>query len=302
MSARFLLVRNETDRDWRQEVFTRVADHLRARGRTVDVVHRETFDLHQRGRLGRLRAVPLAVRDSVAFLQEVSSGEFWVLDCHDWPDPADLEPIVRDPRCQRVLKCQYDPDRLAAERYSSVTPWTYFEPTWPALQERVAPLRARARTEPIMYFRGHLWEEREPVVRLLQERGVLNPDASDVPYERYLDEMASHAVALSLSGMGDFCHRDVEALAVGTCLLRPRLPIRFHGALEPDVHYVSVDTDIESDPPQLAAQRIEERFRDLIRNRGYLDFVALKGSDWYDSNVRLPAVLDLTEELLDLPD
>ena len=140
------------------------------------------------------------------------------------------------------------------------------------------------------------------MVKALQRRGALNPDCAPVPFERYLDELAQYKVILSLPGMAQVCHRDVEGFGVGACVLRPRIEQEFQDPLKADVHYISVDTDIERDPPQVAAARIEERHRWVLAQPDLLAFVARNGAEWYDRNVSVPRSLDLTARLLDLAD
>jgi hypothetical protein len=70
--------------------------------------------------------------------------------------------------------------------------------------------------------------------------------------------------------------------------------------LRPDYHYISVDTDIEKDPPEVAAARIEARYREARTQPDFLSFVAANAAAWYDRNVRVPQSLELTAKLLGL--
>jgi hypothetical protein len=275
-------------------VFERVAAHLEARGHRVRIVSSPTFPL--RRRLLFWQKLPL--RDSLAVLRNDRTGHFYVMDCHDWPTTFDLPDITRDPRCQVVLRCQYRPGAHGGPRAEVVRPWTYFDAPWPTLQPRLPELRARPRTEPRLYFRGLLWKEREGIVRELQRRGLLDDDVAHVPFEQYLDEASRHCVMLSLSGMGDFCHRDMEGFAIGTPVLRPRPVNRFHDPIEGGRHFISVDTHIDEDWPEVVAAKIERSFREVVGDGALLGRVAAEAAAWYDRNVAVPSSIELTASLL----
>jgi len=294
---RYTLYRDAAEIDWRQRVFEHLVEHLRERGLDVGIEARDTFDLRLSGVFRRT----IAIRDSLAVLQEHRSGEFRVLDCHDWVDPDDVALMVRDPRCRVILKCQYSSTAFRGRRFRILRPWTYFDQHWPAMDDiDLQSLRARPRAADTAYFRGYLWDERARVVPILQQRGVLNADESPVPYHAYLEESARAPLILSLPGMAEFCHRDVEGFAIGTPVLRPRLFNSFHDDLEADRHYVSVDTDIEKDPPEVAAARIEERFRQVVGDADFLRHVADNAMRWYDRNVPRAVSMPLTASLLGL--
>lgn len=276
-------------------------DHWRSQGLDVEDVESRSFDLDH----GRWRRHPakVEVRDSLAFLRNERTGRFVVLDCHDFSDTDDLHEILADRRCQRVLKCQYDVDELPrARRYRKVRPWSYFEHDWPFLQDRLLARRDLGRTEDALYFRGHAWEDRKPVLAGLRVRRVTNPDTDrKVGWDRYVDELARHRLTLSLPGMGETCHRDMEAFAVGTALMRPRLCNTFADPLVADRHYVAVDVDIEHDPAEQAVDRIIARWHEVRDDHAYLADVAAQGAAWWDRNVRRDACLERTAAWLGLP-
>jgi hypothetical protein len=138
------------------------------------------------------------------------------------------------------------------------------------------------------------------VVEILQQRGLLNPESNSINFNDFILELSSHQIALSLAGAGEFCHRDIEALGVGVCLLRPALTQQFDSPLIPNVHYIHVDTDTEQDSPETAAARIEERYWWVTRQPELLRRVAQKGAEWFDQNVRTPESLELTARILGL--
>jgi hypothetical protein len=271
LRAHYTLFRHDRPNDWRQKVFSLVAEQLRNEGVDVRIKDRANFRVRRLNLLGQ----DVPIRDSLAILQNDRTLLYWLLDCHDCTAPWDPHFFLEDLRCRGVLKCQYRPSDLKT-------------------------LRRRERTLSQMYFRGQLWDERKPVVEILQQQKVVNPDHTPVSYEEYLRELASYRLVLSLPGFDDFCHRDVEAFAAGACVLRPRLRNRFHEELRADFHYISVDTDFGKDTPSEAAARIEERYRQVIDRRDFIASVARNAAAWYDRNIRFPQSMDLTARLLGL--
>ena len=290
----YLLFRRDREGDWRQTVFTLLAEHLRGQGVAVRTEDREAFGVRKVG----LPGPAVTIRDSLAVLQNDRTGSYWVLDCHDWTRTDDIRPFRWDLRCRGMLKCQYRSSDISGFRTRIVRPWTYFDANWPRQQDAQIQLRNCSRSVAQLYFRGQLWEERKTVVLILQNRKVLNPDATAISHKEFLRELASQRLALSLPGFGDFCHRDVEAFAVGTPVLRPTVRNQFHSELKADFHYVGVNTDIAKDSAAVVAARIEERYREVIGQTDYLAEVARNAAAWYDRNIRFPQSMVLTAKLL----
>ncbi len=272
-----------------------MVETLQCSGIDLQTEARESFTLR---RLFGARSVPL--RDSLAILQHRPSGAFWGLDCHDWHDPFDLPDFFGDRRCRGILKCQYRRDAFPQRRYRLVRPWTYFAGAEPELHRRASELRSMPKQRERLYFRGHPWKERQGVLERLSARSVLSGEFERVEFARYLDELAQHRLALSLPGMGEFCHRDVEILSAGVCLLRPRMRNEFHTPLVADVHYIAVEADIDADGPEVVAERIERCYAEVSKQHDRLRKIGANGAAWYDRNVRFPESLQLTLRLLGL--
>jgi hypothetical protein len=282
--------------DWRGHICLELARHLRARGTAVAVEEEQVFEV----RIDPSVTAAIPVRDSLAIVQCDQTGEYSVLDFHDWIVTADLDLLVRDARCRRILKCQYRTGALARPGYEKVRPWTYFDRFWPEHEARLVAARGVPRTSDALYFRGADWAERGPALDELSRRGVIGPEFGIVGFEQYFRESAPHRIMLSLPGMADVCNRDIECFGRGTCVLRPRIRNRFHNDLVPDHHYISVDVDVRTTDPLEVADRVERRFREVAGDHAYLAAVARHAARWFDDNVRVDAAMTLTAELLGL--
>lgn len=272
--------------DWRGAVFEELARYLSSRGTRVRIEERSAF-----------REIP--VRDSFAILENDATGDYYALDCHDWVATNELELLVRDARCKRILKCQYRAAAFTGAEREKVRPWTYFDRFWPRDEQRIVADRAVARTSDALYFRGSDWGARDRVLAELRARGVLS-DPQKVGFDEYFRESAAYRVMLSLPGIADACNRDVECFGRGACVLRPKFRSEFHNPLAPDYHYVSVDVHVRKTDPVEIADRIERRFREIAGDHAYIESVAKNAARWYDENVRRDAAMRLTSRLLGL--
>ena len=281
--------------DWRGRVFEMLAQHLSALGVPVRVEERATFEVHERG---APRRMPLP--DSLAIMQHERSGEYYVLDCYDLVRSDELELLVRDPRCRRILKAQYRSSAFARPGYEKVRPWTYFDRFWPEVEEAMVAVRARARRTDTLYFRGSEWGERGRVLEILRDRGLIAREFDRIEFDDYFRESSRHAVMLSLPGVADACNRDIEGFARGACVIRPRMRTEFHDPLVPDHHYVSVDVRLRGTDPVVVADALESRFREVVANPDYRAAVGRNAAQWYDANVRLAPAMELTTRLLGL--
>ncbi|MDY6935432.1 MAG: hypothetical protein SVZ03_14550 [Spirochaetota bacterium] len=282
--------------DWRQRFFKEFADYLCKKGQKVKIIEKETLEVRLDGSVTR----DVIIRDSTAVIQNNITKHFYVLDCHDWIRPDNIELMVHDPRCKKVLKCQYHKKSLNEPIYDKIKPWTYFDRFWPTNEELLIASRKIKRTTDSLYFRGFSWGPRVIIVEELIKRGILNPDYERIEFEEYLKECSQHRIMLSLPGMADICHRDIEGFANGTCVLRPKVQIEFHNRLIPDHHYINIDIDINKATPIEFADKIEQRYNEVKDDHEYLDWVARNAMQWYDENVSLQNILGLTKQLLDL--
>ena len=167
------------------------------------------------------------------------------------------------------------------------------------MQSRLEVYRNIERTRRELHFRGKIdHSNRHRILDCLQATGILSSDPASVSLEDFLEEMSTHRLALSLPGHGNLCHREIEAFAVGTPVLMPKLKNSLHDPLIADVHYVAVDVDPEDAPAEEVARRLCDRYHQVIDDRTLLEAVRERATQWYERNVRFPASLELTGRLL----
>lgn len=284
---------------WEHPVFLALASYLQARGVAIEVEYTATVALRWAG----LRPRRMTLHHSAAIIDDTETGRFAVLDCHDWVTPFDvnIRDFAWDPRCVGILKSQYRPEPYRRYPLTRIRPWTYFEQDPVAIQAQLADLRQIVPDADALFFRGsEAWEGRAAILDGLRRGRMLNADQSRLEYGEYLRQLCTHRIALALPGMGNICHREIEAFACGVPVLMPRLKNVLHAGLQPGVHYISVDAIDPQDSPAAIGGKIAERYRQVIGDRALLAGVARNAMAWYEANVRFPKSLALTAELLGL--
>lgn len=147
---------------------------------------------------------------------------------------------------------------------SNVVPGGYV-PGSSAIYRYLRPLRALADRREYRYdvygrfglsFASDL---RRRAVRLLSDErafayhGSLRP----VMYSQYLREIAKSRVCIDLPGNGDLCHRLVDYLAIGACVVGPRPRTTLHVPLRDGQHVVHVREDL-ADLVERCAEYVED--------------------------------------------
>lgn len=150
-------------------------------------------------------------------------------------------------RCALVFKMQY-----RAEGYDNprVVPGGYV-PARPYLSRYLPALRhIRDHSSPRFDVYGRFSLSYAPVYRRkavealqAQDRFRYEGSLKLLPYAAYLRETARSRVCIDLPGKGDLCHRLIDYLAVGCCVVRPepltRLPVALTDGL--NIRYVQRD-------------------------------------------------------------
>ncbi|MGZ4195159.1 MAG: hypothetical protein ACXVFQ_02140 [Solirubrobacteraceae bacterium] len=183
--------------------------------------------------------------------------------------------------CELIFKMQY---RAGGYGNPRVVPGGYV-PARPHLARYVPALRhLRDRSDPLydVYGRfglGYATEYRRSAVEALQAQKRFGYEGSlkILPYAAYLREAARSRVCLDLPGNGDMCHRLIDYLAIGCCVVRPapltRLPVELGDGL--NIRYVQRDL---SDLVDVCAELVGDPARSTE--------IGLAARDYYDRYLR----------------
>jgi hypothetical protein len=183
--------------------------------------------------------------------------------------------------CAVIFKMQY---RSGGYDNPRVVPGGYV-PARPHLARYLPALRhLRDRSDPVydVYGRfglGYATEYRRTAVEALQAQHRFGYEGSlkILPYAAYLREAARSRVCLDLPGNGDMCHRLVDYLAIGCCVVRPapltQLPVDL--ADGHNIRYVQRDL---SDLVDVCAELVADPARSVE--------IGLAAREYYDRYLR----------------
>jgi hypothetical protein len=129
-----------------------------------------------------------------------------------------------------------------------------------------------------------------------------NDNRFDIKCERigeieFMEEMNQHAINIDLNCIGGVSDRTVNAMALGTALIRTKLPIEYHNPLIPNYHFAQVDCDDLSDYPRLADAFID-KYEELKKSPEYVKFLSENGRKYYEENNTLEAHLNILKKVI----
>jgi hypothetical protein len=136
--------------------------------------------------------------------------------------------------------------------------------------------------KPGLCFRGYLYNERHTLSQYLNHQNVIQIHSNRLTYAEYANELNYYQIGLSFNGVAEICNRDIEILAAGSVLLRPRLyTSNFYNPLIEDYHYISFP--ILNDPKD-QIDAIISTYESLRKDKDKINFVANNGHNWYNTN------------------
>jgi hypothetical protein len=184
-------------------------------------------------------------------------------------------------RCALVFKMQhrvggYPSERIVPGGY--VPSRRYLRALLPGLRH----LRDHGPRQFEVYGRfgpGYAQEVRGEAVRALNEQRIFPYEGALAlrPYPSYLREAALSRICIDLPGNGEFCHRLVEYLALGCCVVRPPTSVRFPVPLRDGTEIVYA-ADHEEGLVRACAELLEQPGRVQEISRG--------AREYYDAQLR----------------
>jgi len=137
-----------------------------------------------------------------------------------------------------------------------------------------------------LYFRGDL--RIRNIVNKLDNNFFYGGESLNAPFEKYIEEMIKYSVGLSISGVGEFCYRDVEYMAIGIPFIRFEYLSEMRQPLIPNYHYISIDRpdDLKNINDnwgsQSHAKMIIDRFLEVKDDKNFLEFISKNARKYYE--------------------
>lgn len=181
---------------------------------------------------------------------------------------------------------------------SKIKPWMFRPQSWETLKPFEASYDLE-KTRPLAYFRGVMNRGRQCIEHLTGlapfeiHCGTFH-QLEKLKEADYHATLLQYRLALSLPGAGDLCHRDIECLAVGIPMVRPKITANLICPI-PDEAYIPVDYEKSLDyltnperhkpwhsknPKQLALD-LQSKALDVMEDRIYLRSVSQAGYRYY---------------------
>jgi hypothetical protein len=120
----------------------------------------------------------------------------------------------------------------------------------------------------------------------------------------YYNEIIKYKVGLSIPGVGEKCHRDVEYMAIGLPLMKFKYLSTWKPQLIPNYHYISIDRiDEYYERERIGGQEYVDlyinRFNEVKDDRYFLEFISKNARQYYESflhpNTRLLNIVESLE-------
>lgn len=180
-------------------------------------------------------------------------------------------------------------------KYTPISPLTIYKSVEEECQN-LYKLNVPKNTPKSIFFRGPNYGFRQYLSQN-DNRFIISHDRVDS--KTYVKEMAKNAINIDINAVAEISGRTIDAMALGTALLRPKLTIKYHNELIPDYHYVQVRCEDLSDWPRLADAYIE-RFEQLKKEEDYVRYVSINGRKWYEENATIDAHVNVLRKKIDL--
>lgn len=142
-------------------------------------------------------------------------------------------------------------------------------------------------------FRGFLYGQR----KTMQEYKPEFFSEERLSLKDYFNELNENKICLSLNGAGEICNRDMEILACGSVLLRPKLDQVFHDPLLEDHHYLSVE---KVDDPKKQMDLLIEKYNSIKNDNDYLEKIAENGYNWFLKNGTIDSNVEILKNVVNI--
>lgn len=152
-------------------------------------------------------------------------------------------------------------------------------------------------------FRGELYLFRK-FLKNDSRFKIINSYYNKLSEKDYLKELQDNFISLSLNGIGEICHRDIESFGAFSTVIRPELTVQFHNKLIPDYHYISIPTDDIKSLNTISyytelSNRLYSKYLEVKNDKEYLRYIALNARKWFIENGTINKNVEILIKLID---
>jgi hypothetical protein len=194
-------------------------------------------------------------------------------------------------------------NNLVDEKYRyKYKPWVYFKANDYNLDDFYLERKKLNFFFDKLYFRGDL--RNRNLIKKFNTDYFYGGESINGPFERYVDEMIKFSVGLSVSGIGEFCYRDVEYMAIGIPFLRFEYLSEMREPLIPNYHYISIERpdDLKNINDNWGSENhtkiIIKRFLEVKDDKDFLNFISNNARKYYENYLSPESLIKNTLNLL----
>lgn len=178
----------------------------------------------------------------------------------------------------------------------SYTPFTYLigeKNIYNVVNNNWIPFEEKKDLE--LFFRGRMYGNREDLFKYNPN----NITDKIIPTQEYIKEISERKINLSLNGVAEICHRDIEIMSTGSVLLRPKLNVKFHNDLIPWVHYIPFEFDLKFSVNK-QWEIINNTFNNVKNNSTLLTKISKNSLEWFRKNATIESNIELLKNVINI--
>jgi len=257
---------------------------------------------------------------SIVIFEFDDTKEFKTFDCGDAPTLS-----VKLSKSKNFIgaaigqynKTLWDETITDLELRSNVTPSIYPEQCWNLGVEnykQIQEYRNSIELDKRLYWRGSVYKNPNQVEYNRRiSIDYISDKLSDfyfgdtpIPFDHYIQESINFKLALCFGvgggyTCGDICWRDIEMYGLGVPTIRPTYAVEANDPLIPNVHYIAVDCEFDNTfrykEPELLADKIIQRYNEVIDDDVLLNEISKNARGWYIRNSSGP---NITNKLINI--
>jgi hypothetical protein len=238
-------------------------------------------------------------------IENEETKEFLVLSVSDLLTGAILN-HQSNPLCKKILVSQYNEclikDHLHGDFINKFSPWIYFPSNEFDLESKYEERQKITEFIDKFCFWGTSIEDRKILSHF--DKKYFDGGLPIGVFDSYANTVIKYKVALSISGRGEFCYRDIENFAMGIPIIRFEYDNKMANPLIPNYHYISIqkpeDLILDRMGDRHHANKIEQRFLEIKDNIDFLNFISKNAKNYYDNNLSPLKSVENTYYLLEL--
>lgn len=241
-------------------------------------------------------------------VENLDNGEFCILSMADVLH-GNIIYEQHNPYLKKVLFAQYEhkhfTNNVAMENMHKYIPWIYFQADNVDLDFFYYKRKYnKTALKTKLYFRGQ--KRTRPILNHFVPNILTNFNKIEAESSYYFEELIQYKVALSIGGVGEFCYRDVEYMALGVPFIRFEYKNQMNTPLIPNVHYISIpipdDLSLDRLGHKKHALMIEKRYLEVINDDAFLKYIATNARQYYETYLQYPNNLNNAIDLLGIND